>query len=73
MIDNWELSVMRATAITRILTSYGVAPTKITAAGRGEFFRVDPDKTSDARQKNRRTEIILTPKLDEIFQILNSN
>ncbi len=73
MIDNWELSVMRATAITRILTSYGVAPTKITAAGRGEFFPVDPAKTPDARQKNRRTEIILTPKLDEIFQILNSN
>ena len=73
MIDNWELSVMRATAITRILTSYGVESTKITAAGRGEFFPIDPAKTPDARQKNRRTEIILTPKLDEIFQILNSN
>lgn len=73
MNDNWDLSVMRATSIAKILLKNGVDPKKITAAGRGEFFPVDVAKTVEARQKNRRTEIILTPKLDELFQILENN
>jgi chemotaxis protein MotB len=73
MNDNWDLSVMRATTIARILTSNGVDPTKITSAGRSQYFPVEASKTAEARQKNRRTEIILTPKLDELFQILESN
>jgi len=72
--DNWDLSVMRATAVTRILLkNKAVDPKRITSAGRGEFFPIDEAKTPDARQKNRRTEIILTPRLDEIFRILESN
>ncbi|MDQ3190023.1 MAG: OmpA family protein [Bacteroidota bacterium] len=72
--DNWDLSVIRATSILKIiLANSKVDPTRLTAAGRGEFMPVDPAKTSDARKKNRRTEIILTPKLDELFQMLETN
>lgn len=72
--DNWDLSVMRATAVTRILLkNKAVEPRRITSAGRGEFFPIDEAETPEARQKNRRTEIILTPRLDEIFKILENN
>ena len=72
--DNWDLSVMRATAVTRILLkNNAVDPKRITSAGRGEFFPIDDANTPEARQKNRRTEIILTPRLDEIFRILENN
>ncbi|HLN71715.1 MAG TPA: OmpA family protein [Prolixibacteraceae bacterium] len=72
--DNWDLSVMRSTAVTRILLkNKAIDPKRITSAGRGEFFPIDEMKTAEARQKNRRTEIILTPRLDEIFKILESN
>jgi chemotaxis protein MotB len=72
--DNWDLSVMRATAVTRILLrNKAIDPKRIIAAGRGEFFPIDDAKTPEARQKNRRTEIILTPRLDEIFKILENN
>lgn len=72
--DNWDLSVMRATAVTRILLkNKTIDPRRITAAGRGEFVPIDDAKTPEARQKNRRTEIILTPRLDEIFKILETN
>ncbi|MDX5321274.1 MAG: OmpA family protein, partial [Bacteroidota bacterium] len=70
--DNWDLSVLRATSIVRILTKEGkVDATRFIAAGRGEFMPVDPAKTPEARAKNRRTEIILSPKLDEIYQLLD--
>jgi len=73
--DNWDLSVMRATSVTKIIlqSSPGIDPKRISAAGRGEFFPLDPAKTADARKKNRRTEIILTPKLDELLKVLGSN
>jgi chemotaxis protein MotB len=72
--DNWDLSVKRATSIVRILlTNTTIDPKRLIAAGRGEFVPVDPRKTADARQKNRRTEIILTPRLDELLKILESN
>ncbi len=72
--DNWDLSVMRATAIVKIITKNStVDPRRLTAAGRGEYFPIDPAKTVDARKKNRRTEIILTPKLDELFKVLETN
>jgi chemotaxis protein MotB len=73
LVDNWDLSVLRATSITRILIEEGVEPQRIIPAGRGEYFPVVQGKTNEARQKNRRTEIILTPKLDELFKILNNN
>lgn len=72
--DNWDLSVLRATSVIRvILENSKIDPKRITAAGRGEYLPIDPRKTPDARQKNRRTEIILTPKLDELFKILETN
>jgi chemotaxis protein MotB len=72
--DNWDLSVMRATAVVRILSSNKkVKPSQLTAAGRSEYFPIDKSNTADARKKNRRTEIILTPKLDELLKALESN
>jgi chemotaxis protein MotB len=72
--DNWDLSTLRATAIVRILLEESsMDPRRLIAAGRGEHMPVNPAKTSEARQMNRRTEIILTPKLDELFQILETN
>lgn len=72
--DNWDLSVMRATSIVKIITkNSSVDPKRLTAAGRGEYFPIDPAKTAEARKKNRRTEIILTPKLDELFKVLETN
>lgn len=72
--DNWDLSVMRATSVTKILLSGAkIDALRITAAGRGEFFPLDNAKTPDARKKNRRTELILTPKLDELLKVLGNN
>jgi chemotaxis protein MotB len=74
MKDNWDLSVLRATSVVRILSqNKGVAPVRLTAAGRGEYFPVDAANTSEARKKNRRIDVILTPKLDEIFHVLESH
>ncbi|WP_114779050.1 OmpA/MotB family protein [Botryobacter ruber] len=72
MQDNWDLSVLRATEITRILTNAGVDPKRVTPSGRSLYVPLDDSKTKEARQMNRRTEIILTPKLDELFQILET-
>lgn len=72
--DNWDLSVLRATAIVRILLNHGsIQPQRFIVAGRGEHMPIDPAKTTEARRKNRRTEIILTPKLDNLFQIIEMN
>jgi chemotaxis protein MotB len=72
--DNWDLSVLRATSIVKILTTGNkVDPTRLQAAGRGEYLPIDPSNGAEARRKNRRTEIILTPKLDELFKVLESN
>ena len=73
MNDNWDLSVMRATSITRILTKAGVSPEQITASGRGEFLPLASNTSADNKQKNRRSEIIITPHLDELFKVLESN
>jgi len=72
--DNWDLSVMRATAIVKILVSNStIDPKRLSAAGKSQFDPVDVNTTKEGRAKNRRTEIILTPKLDELFQIIESN
>jgi chemotaxis protein MotB len=73
MNDNWDLSVMRATSITKILTSAGMSPNQVTAAGKGEFSPLAANDNAQNKQKNRRTEIIVTPNLDELFKILNAN
>lgn len=69
--DNWDLSVLRATSITKILVDNGFPPVNITPAGHGEFMPVAEGKTAEARRLNRRTEIIISPKLDELFNLLN--
>ena len=69
--DNLDLSAKRATTVVRLLLeNKAIQPSRIIAAGRGESLPVDPAKTAEARAKNRRTEIILTPKLDELMQIM---
>lgn len=69
--DNWELSTGRATAIVRILTeTYDVAPERVIAAGRSFYEPKAPNDSPEGRAKNRRTEIILTPQLNELFQLL---
>jgi chemotaxis protein MotB len=73
MQDNWDLSVMRATAITKILTGAGVSPNQVTASGKGEYYPLASNDSPQDKQKNRRTEIIITPNLDEIFRILENN
>lgn len=73
MNDNWDLSVMRATSIARILTRAGVSPEQITASGRSEYAPLATNDRPENRQRNRRTEIIITPDLDELFRILESN
>jgi len=74
VLDNWDLSVMRATAVTKILTQNSrVDPSRIIAAGRSEYIPLENNDSPENRQKNRRTEIILTPKLDELLQIIEMN
>lgn len=72
--DNWDLSVMRATAVTKILTqNANLNPERIIAAGRSEYVPLVSENTPEARQMNRRTEIILTPQLDELLRIIEMN
>jgi len=69
--DNWDLSVARATSIVRILAvDYKIPPTRMTASGKGEYFPKSGNDTAEGRAKNRRTEIILSPNLDELMQFL---
>lgn len=72
--DNWDLSVMRATSVVKILvSSSNVDPVRLTAAGRADHLPLEDNSTKKGRSSNRRTEIILTPKLDELLEILNAN
>ena len=71
MLDNWDLSVKRATAVVRTLTDqHLVSPERLTAAGRSEFLPKDSNATPEGRRTNRRTEIIIAPKLDQFFELL---
>ena len=73
ILDNWDLSVKRATTVVRVLTQdTHINPKRLVASGRSEYMPVDAQKTPDARQKNRRTEIILTPDLTDLYKILES-
>jgi chemotaxis protein MotB len=71
---NWDLSTKRATAIVQILReNNSIKPDNLTAAGRGEFAPIATNDTAEGKAKNRRIEVILTPKLDEISKLLNDN
>lgn len=70
--DNWDLSVKRSTSVVRTLQSkFGVDPNKIIAAGRGEYNTLTSNSTAEGRAINRRTRIILMPKLDQFYDLLN--
>lgn len=72
--DNWDLSAARAISIVRILTDeYGITPTRLTASGKGEFSPKASNATPEGRASNRRTEIILSPKLDVLMKLLKTN
>lgn len=70
--DNWDLSALRATSIVRILQNdFGVNPSRMTAGGRGEYNPIADNSTEIGRQRNRRTEIIITPKLDQFLDLID--
>jgi chemotaxis protein MotB len=71
LLDNWDLSVKRATAVVRILQNkYGLEPAKMAAAGRSEYVPVATNDTPEGRQLNRRTRIVILPQLDQFFKLL---
>jgi chemotaxis protein MotB len=70
--DNWDLSVLRATSVTRYLTeTEKIDPKRLTATGKGEFQPIDAAETPEALSKNRRIEIVLSPKLDELYNLIS--
>ena len=70
--DNWDLSVKRATTVVRVLIEGSrIDPKRLTASGRSQYLPVDDRDNADARQKNRRTEIVLTPDLTELYNLIN--
>ena len=71
LLDNWDLSVKRATAVVRILQNqYGLDPAKMAAAGRGEYKPVTVNESAETRATNRRTRIVILPQLDQFFKLL---
>lgn len=72
--DNWDLSVKRATTVVRVLLDGSrIKPSRLTASGRSEYMPVDENNSTEARQKNRRTEIILTPDLTELYKVIDKD
>jgi len=73
LVDNWDLSVKRATSVVRILQKkYGLEPSKISASGRSEYVPVTTNDTPEGRAANRRTRIVVLPQLDQFFKLLES-
>ncbi|HET6769909.1 MAG TPA: OmpA family protein [Chitinophagaceae bacterium] len=71
LLDNWDLSVKRATAVVRILQNqYGLDPRKMAASGRGEYNPIADNSSAENRSINRRTRIVILPQLDQFFQLL---
>ena len=69
--NNWDLSCLRASSVVQALqTQYGVDPKRLTAGGRGEYNPLQPNTTEVGKQRNRRTQIIITPKLDEFMDLI---
>ena len=74
LIDNWDLSVKRATSVVRLLQNkYGLDPAKMTAAGRSEYLPISSNSSSDGKSANRRTRIVILPQLDQFFKLLEKN
>lgn len=73
LLDNWDLSVKRATSVVRVLQKqYGIAPAQLTAAGRGEYVPIADNNTAAGRAANRRTRIVVLPQLDQFFKLLET-
>jgi chemotaxis protein MotB len=69
--DNWDLSVLRATSVVRILQNdYGLNPSKMSAAGRSEYLPLTSNDTEEGKAANRRTRIVILPQLDQFFKLL---
>ena len=69
--NNWDLSCLRASSVVQVLqNNYGVDPKRLTAGGRGEYNPLQPNTTESGKQRNRRTQIIITPKLDEFMELI---
>jgi chemotaxis protein MotB len=74
VLDNWDLSVKRATSVVRVLQKeYGMDPSKIAAAGRGEYQPIADNSTKEGKAANRRTRIVILPQLDQFFKLLEPN
>ena len=73
LLDNWDLSVKRATAVVRILQNeYNIPPVRMTAAGRGEYVPVGGNDSEAGKSANRRTRIVILPQLDQFFKLLET-
>jgi chemotaxis protein MotB len=73
LLDNWDLSVKRATTVVRVLQNqYGLDPAKMAAAGRGEYKPVSDNLTTEGKSANRRTRIVILPQLDQFFKLLET-
>ena len=74
LLDNWDLSVKRATAVVRVLQNqYGIPPARMAASGRSEYQPVASNDTDEGRAANRRTRIVILPQLDQFFKLLEPN
>jgi len=70
--NNWDLSALRASSVVQVLQNdYGIAPNRLSAAGRGQYNPVATNDTELGRQRNRRTQIIITPKLDQFLDLID--
>ncbi|AXG74593.1 hypothetical protein DVK85_10245 [Flavobacterium arcticum] len=71
LVDNWDLSVKRATSIVRVLQNdYGIDPKRLVAAGRGEYIPLEENTTAEGRARNRRTRILVLPKIDQFYDMI---
>lgn len=71
--DNWDLSVKRATSVVRVLQKdFSIEPARLIAAGRSEYLPLASNETVEGRARNRRTRIVLMPKLEQFFDLLES-
>ena len=72
--NNWDLSTLRASSVVQALqNTYGVDPKRLTAGGRGEYNPIADNSTSGGKALNRRTQIIITPKLDQFMQLIGKD
>ncbi|MBW5353148.1 hypothetical protein EST47_27000, partial [Escherichia coli] len=70
--NNWDLSTLRASSVVQALqNNYGVDPKRLTAGGRGEYNPIANNSTAEGKARNRRTQIIITPKLDQFMELID--